>query len=223
MKKFCVFLCMFMAGCATGFDRSDLNRRLSQQVKISEKDAEIESLFERRPLANLPVKVAIALNTSHWNEDDKNKILAVGDELVSQGVATDVVLLPQMVMADRNLRTIRLAAARYQADVVFVISSINDLDRYYNPLSVLYITIVGAWVIPGSHIDSLYIAEGTLFDVRNEYIYFSVHAEGEGSTWGPGAIIEANDAIKRAKTRCVEKFATSLREQSQKILLDTIR
>jgi hypothetical protein len=102
---------------------------------------------------------------------------------------------------------IRQAAAACGADAVLIISSVVDLDSYVNPLAVLYLTIVCAWLVPGSHVDALYLLEGVLMDVNNEYIYLSAESDGKGSTMAPAGLIDSKNAIQKAKKIAIQGLA----------------
>lgn len=65
---------------------------------------------------------------------------------------------------------------------------------------------VGAYIIPGTHIDSLFIMNGALWDVRNQYLYLTAESEGMGSTLGPISLVKSKPAISTAKKNAVESF-----------------
>ena len=77
---------------------------------------------------------------------------------------------------------------------------------YKNFASVFNLTLVGGFVVPGSHKDSLFAMEGVLLDVDNGYLYTAMQAEGLGKIMRPTFVIEEKDAITLAKTRAVAAF-----------------
>ncbi len=115
-------------------------------------------------------------------------------------------VISEMIKHGTNLTDIRQAAALQGADAVLVLNGVTDIDRYQNVAAALYITIVGTYIIPGTHIDSLFIMNGALWDVRNQYLYLTAESEGLGSTLGPISLVKSKPAISTAKKNAVESF-----------------
>jgi hypothetical protein len=53
---------------------------------------------------------------------------------------------------------------QYGADALLVIQGVQQTDRFLNPSAVLNLTVVGGFIIPASHRDSLFLVEGVLVD-----------------------------------------------------------
>src|SRR5205807_2261913 len=96
------------------------------------------------------------------------------------------------------------------ADVLLVIHGAAQTDSYKNAAAVLYVTVVGGYVVPGSHKDSLFMMEGCLIDVDNGYVYAGVKAEGVGKIVRPAFVIEEKDSIALAKTQAIGRFGGEL-------------
>jgi hypothetical protein len=107
---------------------------------------------------------------------------------------------------DTDVKWLRLAAAKCGADVLFIIHGAAQTDSYKNAASVFDLTIVGGYLVPGSHKDSLFMMEGLLLDVDNGFIYTGVRSEGVGKIIRPTFRIEEKDAIGRAKTKAINDF-----------------
>ncbi len=71
---------------------------------------------------------------------------------------------------------IRLAAARQHVDAVLVYAVGGDRRDKASMLSVLDLTIIGAYLVPSRRVDGSATATGLLFDVRNGYTYGTVSA-----------------------------------------------
>ena len=78
-----------------------------------------------------------------------------------------------------------------------------------NAASILDLTLVGCYVVPSSHKDTLFMIEGCLLDVDNGYVYTGVQAEGVGKLIRPRFLIEERDAITLAKTKAVYTSRTN--------------
>src|SRR5262249_37797713 len=75
---------------------------------------------------------------------------------------------------------------------------------------VFNITLVGGYLVPSSHKDSLFMMEGILLDVDNGYVYTGVQVEGIGKIVRPTFTIEERDAIAMAKASAVPQFGTEV-------------
>ncbi len=71
---------------------------------------------------------------------------------------------------------IRLAAARQHVDAVLVYAVGGENRDKASMLSVLDLTIIGAYLVPSRRVDGTATASGLLFDVRNGYTYGTVSA-----------------------------------------------
>ncbi len=217
MKAWKAFLLVpiLVAGCAHGFDRAALQERLTDgSLQVS--DAAITEARSMKPQLKLPCRVAYYLNPAgrgdwRWTPDDRAVLEPLAAALVKDGIAADVFPLPEMLTGEKpNFKDLRVAAAKCGADVLLVINGAAQTDSYKNPASMLYLTIVGGYVVPGSHVDALFLMEGCLFDVDNGYVYAGTQAEGEGKIIRPTFLIEEKDAISRAKTQAVARFSEEL-------------
>jgi hypothetical protein len=133
----------------------------------------------------------------------------MSDTLRREGIASQVVAIADETISGTDLRAIRLAAARHGSDAVLVVSGAADVDRYNNASAALYVTLVGYWIVPGTNADALFLASGTLWDVRNEYLYLSAQAEATEARVGPGGWLEDAHVIAAAK----KKALPALREE----------
>jgi len=199
-----------LCGCATGFDRAALQERLNDG-SLQMPDAAIAEARAARPQLRLPCRVAVHLGAAHqdgwrWTAEDKAVMAAWADSLKADGIATEVFPLPEMLTGKGEAKDLRLAAAKCGADVLLVIRGAAQIDSYQNPASMLYLTGVGGFLVPGSHRDSLFVMEGCLIDVDNGYVYTGVQSEGVGKIVRPTFLIEDRDAISRARAKAVGQF-----------------
>lgn len=195
-------------GCANGFNRDALQERLNDgSFQITDKViAEARSL---KPQLRFPCRIACYLNPTakggdwRWTAEDRAAMEPLAAALKKEGIASEVFQLPEMLSGDGKLHELRLAAAKCGADVLFVVNGAAQSDKYKNAAAALNLTLVGGYLVPGSHIDSLFMVEGCLFDVDNGYLYTAVKAEGVGKIVRPTFRIEEKDAIAKAKSQAV--------------------
>jgi hypothetical protein len=223
MKRVAAFSAvMLLGGCAfspRGFDRGQLTRsaRVEQQEVT---DAEIARILAMRPQLTFPFKLAIWFRPPpveryfrprfQWRGEDRETVLGALRPLVSEGFVAEIDAITDTTILGDDLRAARLAAARHSADAVLVITGASDVDRYSNWASLLYVTLVGLWVVPGTHADGIFLAAGSLWDVRNEFLYATAEAEGTFGRTRPALLLENEEMIAGAKRTAVTALAKEL-------------
>lgn len=214
-RKHQFLICLFLCGCANGFDRAALQERLNDG-SLQMPDAAIVEARAAKPQLKLPCRIAIYLKPAdrgdwRWTNEDKATMEQWAKTLKAEGIASEVISLPDMLTGKGNdLKELRLAAAKCGADVLFVIHGAAQTDSYKNFASVLNLTVIGGYIVPGSHRDSLFMMEGCLLDVDNGYLYTGVQAEGVGKIVRPTFIIDDKDSVSRAKASAVWQFGEEL-------------
>ena len=220
---------MVLIGCAEskGFDRGALRGSLGPATT----DQEIQDVLALKPQLPAPFKLGIYLNSNSWNykrrfwtDGEKSEFLTYGNQLKEAGIISDIYLISEDTVpgnhnwafgntANRDLKDLRLAAARYGADAVLLISDVSAVDRYNNPAAFLYWTIIGAYLVPGTHSDALVMLRSSLWDVRNGYLYATQDAEGMAKRMGPAFLLEDVDSIDEAKKVAIADFGKKLTER----------
>jgi rhombotail lipoprotein len=210
-KNLVLLVPVLLCGCANGFDRAALQERLNDG-SLQMPDAAIAEARATRPQLRFPCRIAVYLKPAdrgdwRWTPEDRAAMEPWAAALKREGIASEVFPLPEMLTGKGgDVKELRLAAAKCGADVLFVIHGAAQTDSYKNVASVFNLTIVGGYVIPGSHKDSLFMMEGCLLDVDNGYIYTGVQAEGVGKIVRPTFVIEEKDAVALAKTKAIAQF-----------------
>ena len=224
-------LTLVVSGCGSrGFDRQMISEQL-RHAPVA--DEEIRAALAVRPAATPPLAVGVYFRpvrsrTSSpawrapasawsWRGEDKDVLLAT-DITSSELIASMFPIVDPTVDSD-DVKGARLAAARHGADAVMIVTGAADLDAYSNPLSLLYLTIVGLWVVPGTHRDALFAAHATLLDVATGYLYASAEAEGRGTLVRPLLFIDDDEAIARARREAL----IALRDELVKRIRRTAR
>lgn len=216
------WLVVMLTGCAAskGFDRSTLKNSLGEITT----DQDIQNGLALKPQLSTPFKLAVYLNNESWNakrrfwnDEEKNDLLTYGNRLKEAGIVSDIYVISEdIVPGPRHsgaLTNLRLGAARHGADALLVITDVSSVDRYNNPSALLYWTIVGAYVIPGTHSDALVMMRSSLWDVRNGYLYATQDAEGMGKRVGPALVTEDVDSIYAAKKMAIANLGKKLTDR----------
>jgi hypothetical protein len=215
MRILClVVVALSLSGCATGFDRGVLAARASgDPLQVTDED--VRKAMDLKPQLAFPCRVAVYLCPDsgglwRWTAKDKETLDRCGDTLRAEGIVSDLFVMSDLVVQGTDEKQLRLAAAKHGADALLIVKGAAQIDSYVNPLAVLNLTLVGGYIVPGSHRDALFLMHGCLIDVGNGFLYASVESEGEGGVIRPTFLIEDKDAAMVAKRRAVEKFGPEL-------------
>jgi hypothetical protein len=225
---FYVIVVILLAGCATkkGFNRGEMTgaAQASHPLFLSS-NLTVEQIEQLKSQLHLPVRLAVAppvvsygrgwgsreLNT--WNPDETKEIESWAGPLKRAGVVSELVILPGLLLEQCRgndpecaLRVCRSATARMQADALLLINLATAVEKYTNQASLLDVTIVGLWLIPGHHRDALTIAEGVMIDNRNEYLYAYARGEAEEKTVRPFMYASSWKAVRPSRLRALQSF-----------------
>ncbi|MCB0325170.1 MAG: hypothetical protein KDD69_16420 [Bdellovibrionales bacterium] len=207
---------LLVSGCARGFDRAGLTQQLQEgeQPQIVEGKQSIGQILELRP--QLPERARLGV----LFEDDQlwadrielhEKLLDRLRQSVRGTPFVDVVVVEDFDQHDHSLDSVkddggpmhhaRRAAARFSCDAVLVVRELSDKDEYVNPLfafDIFSLTLTG-FFLPAHHYDYLVYLRGSLWDVRNGYLYMTATGSAEDSTvtplyWKDGAVDSTEEA-----------------------------
>ena len=220
-----LFVGVAAAGCSTSFNRLAMEQELQGEQRIVFDDVDVLKIEQLRPQIQFPIRLAVVpparVSPRYWQEGsakgEHEELMALGEQLKKEGIVSSFTVIPQILLqgSDQSLKAIRLAAARMGADAVLILRSVTDVDSRMNPLSVLNVTIVGMWLIPGHHTDALTMVEGMVIDNRNQFLYFAGSAEGLGSTYGPALVIQDRDAIGESRRNALHSFGEVLIKEAR--------
>jgi hypothetical protein len=205
---------LLACGCAHGFYRAPVQERLNDgTVQIAEPS--VTAVRGLKPQLRLPCRMAVYLKPPangewRWTPEDKAILDQCAAALKKDGIVAEVFPLPEILVGKGDLKELRLAAARCGADALFLVHGAAHTDSYSDAASVLNLTVVGGYLVPSSHKDSLFMMEGVLLDVDNGYVYAAVQAEGGGKTLRPAFVSEEKGSVAMAKTRAIGAFSDEL-------------
>ena len=220
---FILFSCVVLLqiSCASkGFNRSKMSEELSV-AKPSFDDKAIKDAFLKKP--NLPKKFRLAVyftpprhNDWRWTEQDKNTLDTVIAELKAKGRVSEVFPLVDSVVISDDLKSLRLVAAKHQADALLVVNGAGEIDRYINKWGWSYALLLPTFFIRGSDADTLFVVNAALWDVKNEYLYLTAQTEAELKHKYIAAFGKSDkELLREAKTEAL----TNLKREIEKNLL----
>jgi hypothetical protein len=178
-----------------------------------------------KPQLHFPCRIAVYVRPSNtgdwrWTPDDRAALEQWAAVLKQEGIASEVFLLPEMLTGKGDVKELRLAGAQCGADAVFIIQGTAQTDTYKNPGAVFNLTVVGGYLVPASHKDSLFVMEGILIDVDNGFIYAGLQVEGMGKVMRPTFVIEDKDSIAKAKANAVAQFSLEVVKRMRQLAGD---
>jgi len=203
-------LVLMLTACASsrGFDRGALRGQIPEQKQVAEED--IQKVLGLKPQLPSPFTLAIYFvspppgscygNSWIWLSEDKDTLQSLEAELKGKGILSEVFVISNQIVEESDNLSIRLAAARAGADAVLIVNGVSDIDRYNNPLGYTYFLLITPFFIPGTEADGLFMANATMWDVRNQYLYLSAEAEGTAKEIKPAVFIDEKRIIKSAKS-----------------------
>lgn len=206
-------VCVVTAGCGSGFHAT----RLALEDPIM---AELRAIPAQDPprLTN-PFRLAVAPpragHKDHWSEPEREAIRSALRPLQEQGIVSDWVFIPAMVVRARSkLKDLRLEANNLNADALLVIGFSTDTDEYANPLSLLNLTIVGLWIVPAHHREAMTVAEAVMIDVRSGLPFALASGAGSDSRVRPLVYADVNDAINDARLEALTALGRDFVEKA---------
>lgn len=217
---FAVLLILLLTACASsrGFDRGTLREQLSAPQQVTED--EIKKVLELKPQLPAPFRLAVyftppapgwqAGQNWNWSGEDKEQLLAIGTELKGKGVISEIVPLGGYLVEGSDNRAIRLAAARAGADAVLVVNGTSAVDRYNNDLGLTYLLLVTPFFVAGTEADALFLANATLWDVRNQYLYLALEGEGTAKEVKPAYYINEKRLVTAARATALSNLKDEL-------------
>ncbi len=217
------FAALSAVGCSASFNVAKMEERQWGGEKVFT-DMDLARIEQLRPQLTVPFRLAVApplyedWRTPQQLEGELQAIQAWGAELKKSGLVSEFIVLPKMLLGTSfggrhthdYFKAVRVASARVQADAVLLMSSVTDVSSYVNPLCILNATLVGCYIVPGHHKAALTIIEGLVMDNRNEFLYWTGSAQARGTTMGPAALIDEEDAIRESRTSALKAFGEAL-------------
>lgn len=229
MKKVIInlLLVIIISGCATphGINRGEIGKKLKTDVVITDKD--IQQTLDLKPQLETPFKVGIYLlppnnkycwsNCWSWDSKYKEQLIKFGEELKQKNIISEYSFINTPFVSASDLKSIRMSGAQHGVDAVLVINGAAEIDRYNNTLGPTYFFLVTAFFVPGTVIDSLFVSQASLWDVRNGFMYLSTIEEAEHRKTGPGFYMKDNDVLEEAQKNSIDNLIKSIREHVAKL------
>jgi len=223
---FSSFVALLSVGCMSprGFDRAKMLDRLSGGIVVN--DADIAETLKLRPQLEAGSKLGIHIRTPAfgrygWDSATKKKLDELCASLVEYGTISTcrfVNLFESPSEKSGFIKTLRLAGARHGVDAVLLLDFASDYNLYSNPLAFTYPLLLTAFFVPGSTADGMCISRGTLWDVRNGFLYMSAETEATSSRTLPFALLSPRNVELDSRRKSEDTLISELKGRLQTLV-----
>ena len=191
-------------------------------------DKEVRQVAAIEPQLHFPARIGIAKimngKLASMSYDEANLWFQARETLGSQfGEFVPVSpLIAEMVIGQQSrskslsdvIRKIRLGAARQHLDAVLIYEVYGKSQHSSNLLSLMDLTIVGAYISPGQSLEAEGYAKALLLDVRNGYPYATAEgfATKEGLSTRVGRSARERNLYEKTVLEATEQLIGSMRQ-----------
>lgn len=221
---FCI-LFVTLSACSTGqgFDRAGMQDALHQRLNLAGGHEAKNPSDSNPPLAG-PFRLGVyfvrtefptgrSIQSAEWLSAEKDRLVQRLAPLRDDRIAGEIVVLAEPTVRTLTRQELRQAAVRYGVDVLLLVDGVGAVYRQNNAYALLYPTLIGAWLAPGTVIEALFMINGVLWDVRTDTIPGRQTAEGQAQRTGTVIMAEDTDALKEAKGRAIDAFGERLADR----------
>lgn len=220
----CLPLATLLASCSSTIDRGRMQQELATAAPEFSSQT-VEEIEKIRPQLSIPFRLAVAppiwREDLQWSREERAELESWGAELKGIGLVSEFVLIPSVTYeisaASKRgwFEQLRAAAARHHADAVLVVRDVDDTSQWVNVLSVLDLTIVACWFVPGHSAEAVSLMQALVLDNRNEYLYASAVGEGSARGTRPFAYLDAEEYRREARVLALKDLKESLLAQAK--------
>ncbi len=230
-------LVLVLAGCEThhSMSRFPSNPMASAMAECPEQaftDRDIATRLDARVRAKLPTNLAIAKLGTNYSGPYVETIGAeelhswekvVADEPLITGVQPIVPVAISLSEKDKriSLKSLREAAGTQNCELLLVyLQDDRDLENL-NGASILYWTIVGLWVVPGTDLEHRTVCQAVLVDSRTGAVLGTATGEDEHRRTTPAAWTSVGEEkiVKQTTEKSLKDLQTGCRRLIAEVVL----
>ena len=211
-----------LTGCTSshGLDPKPLTELLRYEEQRFIGEEPLKSIAPRSPRGTLR-KLGLYLKPTgfftrefEWTDSDRDTVLSWAKALRSDGIAGDANFIPQSSLKRNTLTELRESAARYGADLLLIMDAAASIDRYNNrKAALLYWTILGAYLVDGTHSDALCLIRGSVWDVKSGTQLLTDEAQAIAQQLGPAVMVEDRATVSQACQQALKQLLTSMKNR----------
>lgn len=211
-----LFITLPACSMSQGFDRPGIQETLHQRLNLTGGD-ETTNRTGIRPARIEPFRLGIyfvqtefptrqSVQTVEWLSAEKDSLIQRLMPLHDDRTVRDIVTLAESTALNLTRQELRQAAIRYGIDMLLLVDGIGAVDRHNNAYALLYPTLIGTWLAPGTVSDALFVMNGRLWDIRTDRMLDPVTAEGLAKTVGAAVLVKDSATLRQAKRAALEEF-----------------
>ena len=221
------------AGCASsqGFNRAAMIETLHVDPTPDQNN---EPLANQSSHLSTPFRLGIffedhnvpagqSIRKVEWLSADRSQLLREFAPLQDEQILTDTFVLMDATLRGDDIRGIRQAGARYGSDLVLIVRGAAAVDRYNNRYALLYPTLIGAYLAPGTESDGLVMVTGSLWAVRSEWHAPIQTDKGVSKVVGSAVLVEDSTALQEAKERAIHAVGMRIVDQLRLLAVELSR
>jgi rhombotail lipoprotein len=202
-----------LTGCAAIFDHPQIHRNASAVDYLYPDTKQPPGMAETRTTLRPPVRVGIAFVPGSWSgissEEQQRLLEQVRAEFKQYNFIGKIEVIPASYLRPRGgFDNLEQAARMFNVDVVALLSYDQVQFNDVNSLSLLYWSIVGAYVIHGDKYDVQTLVDASVFDVASRKLLF--RAPGTSVIKGSASMIGFNEQSRQAQTDGYRKAVSEL-------------
>lgn len=208
-----LLLPLFLFGCSAGFHREELRSALG--TSPPQVTANIQAELKKRPQLPKPFSLAVhfrpVANSDHsrWRAEDKAPLLKMTLPRAEVKAIAPLIQTPR----SENLSDLRLAAAQQGADALLVVKGAEERVVSTNTAALSYLLLLPLFLVHGNDYESLFLAQASLFDVKNEYLYLGAEAEAEKKVSRPFAFPDSKGTMLELRKEAMRSLAEETQAQ----------
>lgn len=211
-----LLITLILTGCASqGFNQRYINNEFAV-AGLEQTEADIQRILDLEPALGRPFTLGIYFEDYYGIYAKKAKGIVLDDlspmlqQLKSAGIIDDFFVINNSTVRENTIKDVRIAAARHHADAVLMIDNYRGSDRYINPLGITYLTVVAAYILPGTEVEAIGAVSATLWDTRNEYLYATSYNDELYHTRGAAFILNDEEIELMALAQATPGFVADL-------------
>jgi hypothetical protein len=228
-RRLSFILAVLLSGCSftpRGIDQGALARS-ARVDRFPVADSDISKAVTLKAQLPSPFRVAVWFRPPNpwrwsesrfeWTPEDRALVQEALRPLVESGAVTEVVPLADALFPDESVRGARFAAARQGADAVLVVTGAAGFESYSTAASLLYWTIIGLWVAPGTQVDGVCYLAASMWDVRSGFLYLAAETRGYARRRVPYMHLDEPSVAAEARSNALADLGRELQLRGAKL------
>ncbi|VAW34705.1 hypothetical protein MNBD_GAMMA01-1872 [hydrothermal vent metagenome] len=181
MSRLVLVLCVIVLlnGCAIFGEYQQRHVQSTSLVGFLYPNGKLPLEDKQNPILNLPLRVGLAFIPDTRNQTTitpviKNQLLEnIKQTFTGKEYVSEIVIIPEIYLRDaRGYGTLEQINTLYQLDIIALVSYDQIVNGRDNLLSLSYLTIVGAYIFPGTAYDVSTMIDLAVIDVSSRSILF---------------------------------------------------